>query len=441
MNKKLFINLPVTASTHKYASMLPHPMLILNNKANDDDVIDLVLETYQKNDVDVRYILNDIKHFMKKISKYDHFVINCGEYAPDGYYDKWIEYFLKDIDIKSTSIMGTYTLTSKNRLSKIFNKGFVNLQPSIFNMNLNTHNVIISDDILKKHPKVDNKIKATMRLSLGCPRKCTFCPVTLIYHGCYQFFDIDRSVERIKYYYDRDVRFINFIDDNISCNLLKMKEFLSRSFSSSIKFLCQEGFEASAYADQEFCKLLSQSNFIDNKIAIENINSNFLKNIGKFFSDISVIHKAIENIHKFNLKTKSFLLLSSEQTEDDILGNIKFAIENNLDLRVNILRQYDNMQMTNVNTNEKQLNHLKALAYAAVFMNERFSINIFDHSSLDKLINKMNYTIKISNDTLYVYGRNLNFGFRTSRFLKALKYMTKHMNITKIELISHEKTN
>lgn len=423
---KLLINIPVEASTHKYPSMFPYPLLLLNIKEPNDVLVDLVFETFKKNVEAKKRILDDI---IKNINsgdavQYSQIIVNCGEYAPDGFYSKWIEYFLNNIN-KSVALMGPYATIFKERIQEIGKK--TKLTYTILDTNYNTYNVVIPDEMLAKYPKVGDFPKANMRITLNCPRECAMCPVQLLYTREHKFFDINESIEKVRYYYGKGVRFINFIDDNISANIPMLINFLNRLKAEQLKemtYSVQEGFELSAFYNEDLCALLKELKFDDIKVGVENIKEDFLIKINKPKRNINDIELAIINLRKYKLKPKFFFLIADFQSKEDILDNLKFFSRLGVDLRVNIIRQYEGMRLPKFEAliSQQELKKLKALAYAVAYITTVQKFDIFQDNAWDKYCLAKGYTFRVDKELGILQGKQY-FGFKTIKWLTAIEYM------------------
>ncbi len=442
---KTYINMPVEASTHKYPAMFPYPLLILNAKEQEDVVIDLVKDTFKQN---AAYKKQRIDQLITTLTPKQSYVVNCGEYAPDGFYYKWVEYFLKQISFP-VKIMGPYATCFANHIRKIIKQTGINHE--ILETDYNTYNTIIPDSMLESYPKVNNKIKANMRVSLGCPRFCSMCPTGMIYQHKYTFFPIEESVAKIQYYHSHNVRVINFIDDNISVNVPKFVEFLHKLKEiPDMQYYCQEGFEVLAFQNTEFCTLLKELKFKDIKLGVENINNDFLDKINKTHLRFNDIVLAVKNIKLYKLNVKFFFLLSQFQDKKDIMENIKFFADLNVDLRVNIIRKYEGMPLPDYQEEITlaELRSLKSLAYAVAFMSIVQKFNIFQNNAWDKYCEEKKYILQPEGKeldgatVLSLLNGKQYFGFKTIKWLDALKYMLQQKYKTdyvKVNYNSQEK--
>ena len=222
----------VEPSTSKYSMMFPYPMLLLKIKKEDDTILDLNLLSFEKSAPEKEKIVNDCLSLLDNHG-YDEVIVNTGEYAPDGAYSKWIEYFLKKVNTP-VKLMGPYVDTFRESIGLYCDSlkskkrgGNPNLNYELLETDYDISDVVIPLDMIDQYPKPGGKLKVNIKITYGCPRSCNMCPVYTIYQGKYVYKDIQKSLEMIKNYYDNGVRFFNFVDDNMSANVKKTKEFLS----------------------------------------------------------------------------------------------------------------------------------------------------------------------------------------------------------------------
>ena len=429
---RLLINMIVEPSTSKYATMFPYPMLLMKIKKEDDEILDLNLLSFEKSAKEKEKIVDDCLEM--NFSLYNDVIVCVGEYAPDGHYSKWIEYFLKKIKVP-IKIMGPYADTFYDsaklyceQLKAKKRGGNSDLKVEFISTDYDISDVIIPMNMIEKYPKPNGKLKVNIKITYGCPRDCNMCPVYTLYNRKYIFKNIKNSLKIIKDYYDRGVRFFNFTDDNISANVHKVKEFLKGLLELNLKgakFFNQEGFEVIAFLDEEFCKLLKSVNWVEPKLGVENIKEDFLKTIGKYYTSHDMVKRALDNIKKENLDVKFFFIMGYFQNSEDILDNIKFFVDNNLPIRCNIIRKYEGNKMSDdlpVLTTDADMRHLKSLAYAASWWKTTLKYNIFDDDDFKKYIKTFGIDLKNKNfGTAKTY-----FGFKTTKWITGLEYMIKN---------------
>ena len=205
---KLLVQALYDSSTNKYRRYFPYPMNLLKIANDKDFLIDLNRMAFGSNaDAKEKIVKFGAEYINTNASKYQEVIINCGEYAPDGAFYKYFDKLLKNVNVP-VSIIGSYPAVFKERIKSKFKE-----KVTILDFDLDVHDVILNDEMINDYPRVDGDKKVNMKLTQGCPRTCSMCPVSLIHQGKYRFFDISKSIELIKYYYNSGVRFFNFIDD------------------------------------------------------------------------------------------------------------------------------------------------------------------------------------------------------------------------------------
>lgn len=436
---KLLVQALYDSSTNNYPRYFPNPLNLIM-LANDNDVLlDFNLEAYKKNKEEKEEIvIRAAKIINESYLKYEEIIINCGEYAPDGAFYDYFESLLDKIKVK-VSIVGSYPSVFPDRISKKYPERI-----KIKEFDFNVNEAVLDTDLLKLYPEVDGLKKVNVKISNGCLRKCNFCPVHLIHKGKYTYFDIEQSLNLIKYYYNKGIRFFNFIDDNIGVSS-KFIDFLRRLKEENLKgakFQVQEGFEVLIFKNKEICILLKENNFVDIKIGVENINEEVRKSLNKTFFSSNDLEIAMKNIQETNLDAKMFLLISSSQTSSEIMENVKYVLNYNLSARINILRAYENSKYFTEEKqsiiNDSELKEMKSLALALIWLNKEKKINVFNDRALQKLQLSMNLQITENNEEIIVIG-NCNFGFKTPYFVKALKYLLEMKKNCKLKTLQIEK--
>ena len=416
------------ASTNKYPISFPIPMLLLKIKQDGDELIDLILQCKDSIKEDKFKLIDVVIDTVNNNSKdYNQVIVNMGEYPADADRYEYFEYFLKKIKVP-ISIMGTYPHINSERALK-FNSPIIGDIISILDTDFNVSDVYIPDEFLNNYPEVGGKKRAIMKLTKGCPQHCKMCPVPAIYKGGYKYYNINESVERVKKLYNRGVRFITFTDDNISAadkRFVKFMEAIKKENLKGLNFHSQEGFEVTAFGNEDFCRLLNETKWIQVKLGVENIKEDFLKKIGKYYYNFDTISIAIKNIKKYNIKgVRFFYLMGLDETENDVLDNLKYFSKHNVQLRTNILRKYKNTELYDMEYSQKMtpktMNKLKALSYAISWLSA-YKIDMFSDGAFDEFVNNNGYIYNTVGSETTITGRT-KFGFQTNRFKLALKFM------------------
>ncbi len=425
IQRKLLIQALYSASTNDYSKYFPQPLILLKYyNPKNDRIIDLNLAGFGKKREEKYKIIDRFVETLKKHkSQYTEIIINCGEYAPDGAFHKFFDYFLGKLNIP-IKITGSYPAVFSQRISEKYQ----NIE--ILNNDFDVRKIEIPYWLLVKYPKVNDALKVNLKITNGCPHTCTMCPVQIIHKSKYKFLSLEESIKQIKRYYAQGIRFFNFIDDNISATPI-FKSILVELVSLNLKgavFLVQEGFEITAFNDRSLCKIIKELNFVDIKLGMENINEQFLTSINKYYTNRDIITKSIQNLKDFGIDFKVYLLLGLAQTEEDILENIKFVAQNYLAIRANIVRDYS----TKGNTNTLSINKLKefkSLALAISTFASTYKINPFSKNAILNIKNKLNISLLKSGNLISVLGiKNNDYGVHS--LTKVIKYTLElHLNI------------
>jgi hypothetical protein len=402
----LLIQIPDGASTSKYDLSVPFPLNLMSLGIHGD-IIDLNLELrYETKQNKIERIIN-----LASTTQGQEIILNCGEFPCDGnpniFYETAIKYF------KPQLVIGTYPTIYRDQPIPTYQ----NIDYSLIN--------------ITQYPSYQKKLRAVMRLTQGCPNACLMCPVFKIYKGKFDWLNIQQSMENISGFYDQGVRIITLLDDNIACKLNIFKKFFldcKKNFPK-LKFHSTEGFEVTAFKDEEFCLLIKEQ-FIQAKIGIENIKPIFLQKINKYYKkEPELITAALANIKKYKIDCRVFLLIGLGETEQDILDNISFYAEQKMPLRINIVRNYNNKFCDKFVRDEKILKKMKALGYASSFMSS-LGMNLF--ADFDSIMNDMKVDLKVNQGKYQITGK-INYGPQTSRFEYVMKFLLEKQYNVKLK--------
>jgi radical SAM superfamily enzyme YgiQ (UPF0313 family) len=428
---KLLISLPYEASTNNYSKYFPFPLALMKYKKEGDELIDLNNMCYGIKKEEKYAILDKYLEVVNE-SDYDEYYVGVGDYAPDGDKYEYFEYFLERVS-KPVQLLGPYCVF-EDRI-----KNFENA--TIKEAYTDTYGVMIPDEMLLEYPDADKVLRATMRISNGCPRKCAMCPVPILHDGKYKMEGIDTSIAMIKEYYDKGVKLMVFIDDNMGVNKKKFKKFLQEIKAQNfkgMKFISLEGFETYMFEDEEICQLMKETRWMNIKTGMENINEEFLAKINKYYDDHTVIIRAMENIRKYKLDVSVYYLIGLDETEEVVMDNIRFISKYRLGVRVNILRPYEN-GLLDFNTFErkmemKRMKHLSSLCYGVSWIATNHDIDIFEEGAFEKALDKCKLECTIE-DGIITFTGKVYVGFKTSKLIKVLTYMLeqKHGKVKRIE--------
>jgi pyruvate-formate lyase-activating enzyme len=429
IKKRLLIQLPYEASTNNYPRYFPYPLNLMAIRKEGDTLFDMNLKCFKKKRADKYAIIDLCLKYFKKINQ--EFILNCGDYPPDG--DKWeyFEYFIRKLN-KPVTIYGPYLLF-ESRIQALERENIKIKRGKIFN---DWHDVTIPLFMIEKYPNVSGKRKVNINLTQGCPRKCLYCPTWPIYKRSYNIFPIEETLEKIYDYYKTNVRFFNFIDDNISAHpktfykfLKALKTMIKEKKMKGVQFQSQEGLEIGALAHLKICQLLKETNWTEVKVGMENINPDFLKTVNKPHADkLHLLDKTLANIKETGLKVTAYYLLGLNENKKDIMKNLKFIAKHKLGLRINILRPYEGTKYTELPVNkslsDKDLKKYKSLGYAIAWLGFEKGINAFDKKALSQILKKFKLDYKKKGKE-HIFTGKVNIGFATSKLIKILHLVLK----------------
>lgn len=410
----ILVQLPNNASTSKYAKTFPHPLNLMAIWQDGDEILDLALECFKKRKEEIFKVLDEMIEHLNITDL--TIIVNAGDFPPDAHYSVYYDYFF-DKMTRPYKAIGTYSKLYKEQLEARY-QNFTYLSESLLMMP--TYDILDYEP----YPKVGNKLRASIRASWGCPRCCSMCPVPPYFDNEYTYFNPTLTANLVKYLYERKgIRYFTFVDDNLSHHpdFIKLLLLLRKMKLKSVQFHSQEGFDVGTF-DIKRARLLKALNFDDIKLAFESIISRTTKLINKGSVNPKSIERALDAVNQVGLKIKSFMLLGIDETEEEIIENLRFFAKNNITLRVNIIRDYGNEGMQEIKKasklDDKTLREFKALAYASSFFTETFGFNIFESKELDFLKCGKGYEY----DGTTLTGKT-KFGFQTSRFEKGIKYL------------------
>ncbi|MGN0027426.1 MAG: DUF4080 domain-containing protein, partial [Clostridium sp.] len=196
-----------------------------------------------------------------------------GEYIIEGEgektYREFVEYKLGERDIKS--IRGLYYKEN----GEVYSNG----KRPLMNMN----EVVFP---YEEDENLDNKI-VYYEASRGCPFNCKYC-LSSTTHGV-RFLDVERVKKELKYFIDKEVRLVKFVDRTFNCNhkfTMAIWEFLINQETKT-----QFHFEISAdilkEAELELLRKAPKDRF-QFEVGVQTTNDEVLNKINRFvnFSDI-----------------------------------------------------------------------------------------------------------------------------------------------------------
>lgn len=210
-----------------------------------------------------------------------------GEYIIEGEgektYREFVEYKIGERDINS--IRGLYY--------KVNDEVVVNGKRPLMNMN----ELIFP---YEENENLDNKI-VYYEASRGCPFNCKYC-LSSTTHGV-RFIDIDRVKKELKYFIDKEVRLVKFVDRTFNCNhkfTMEIWEFLINQNTKT-----QFHFEISAdilkKSELELLKNAPKNRF-QFEVGVQTTNDDVLSRINRFVNFSDIKEKVEELLEIRNIK-------------------------------------------------------------------------------------------------------------------------------------------
>jgi anaerobic magnesium-protoporphyrin IX monomethyl ester cyclase len=172
-----------------------------------------------------------------------------------------------------------------------------------------------------------------VQTSRGCPFKCSFCIVPMMYNpATYRVRSIDSVIEEIKgKIADTGCRRFMFVDNYFGANRPHAKALLRRIIEERIRFTCFAFCRLEIYKDSEFLTLLKQAGFDPLFIGFESFSDDTLQSFDKRQTAARVI-EAIAAIKAAGLRISgSFIIGSDDDTVDRIRATIASAIRYGID--------------------------------------------------------------------------------------------------------------
>ncbi len=163
--------------------------------------------------------------------------------------------------------------------------------------------------------------------SRGCPYSCDFCSITNFFKRKLIFKQEEYFINEIK-----NSKYKNFyiVDDNLTCNKIRIKNLCKRIIPLKIKWSCSASI--SIAEDKELLDLMSKSGCIAILIGFESLEERNLKIMNKNAKASEYI-EAIKKIKSYGIQIHgSFVFGYDYDTKSSIREALKFAIKNKFSL-------------------------------------------------------------------------------------------------------------
>lgn len=163
-----------------------------------------------------------------------------------------------------------------------------------------------------------NNKAATIMTARGCPNKCSFCASNVIWGRKVQFRSVESVIEEIVYLKKKyDIHDFKFIDDVFTLNKKRFLNVVKELNKLNIRWTCNTRIDS---IDGEVVEGLKAGGATCVDLGIESVEDSVLSKIHKNQTS-EQCRKAIDLIHKHNLKTKIYLIHGLPYESKNIVKN------------------------------------------------------------------------------------------------------------------------
>lgn len=157
----------------------------------------------------------------------------------------------------------------------------------------------------------------------GCSFSCDFCAIQIAYEQSQNFRPFDLLEQELTQLKNKPLIF--FVDDNISSDMIRAKEFLRMLAPLKLRWVSQMSINAAH--DEEFLQLLAASGCQGVLIGFESLNPTNLMKMNKGFSLMKGgFETALENLRKYRIKLyATFIFGYDEDTPASFTETVAFA--------------------------------------------------------------------------------------------------------------------
>jgi len=162
--------------------------------------------------------------------------------------------------------------------------------------------------------------------SRGCPYNCAFCQSRSMLGKKYRVRSAQNIFDEIVFWYDRDYRDFNFVDDNFTMDRQRVYALCSLIKQNNIKDLdlSVSGVRADQ-VDEDLLKKMRESGFTHLCFGVESASDNILRALNKK-ETIKTIERSVELANKLGFFVRLYFVVGSPyETLKDVEKSIEFA--------------------------------------------------------------------------------------------------------------------
>jgi len=168
---------------------------------------------------------------------------------------------------------------------------------------------------------------AQIKLSRGCPNKCTVCPVPVIYKGRFRYRPLDDVINEIE---NTEEKYIYFNEDNITGDMNYARELFKRMIPLKKKWTSVGGIRI---AEGDMPELARKSGCMEIFLGLETPNVGSLKDMGKADNLRVNLYDTVKKIHDAGiLITGGFLVGFDSDNQDAFRRILDFVFEANIEM-------------------------------------------------------------------------------------------------------------
>ena len=168
--------------------------------------------------------------------------------------------------------------------------------------------------------------------SRGCPNRCTFCSIQLVFGKCFRARSPENVVGEIKYWHNKGYTTFEFSDDNFSCNMQRAEKICDLIIQSGmkLKIIFGNGLRADR-VNEKLLRKLKQAGTTFIAYGLETSKPESLRLLKKDL-DIGKLKDSAETTKKLGIETQvNFIIGCPSQTFNSFLEDVKFAGRLNVD--------------------------------------------------------------------------------------------------------------